>query len=126
MHPTPPPPTSAGEWAAWVIAILCAAAVAQAGVIAWLFRDQKADGRLHADALARVNNDRVAELQDTVKAVAPSSQALATLHEKVAVVVQRVDAHDERHDRHEERASKLEERVDRWEERTPMPRRSQR
>lgn len=139
MHPSalPPPPTSAGEWAAWVIAIACAIIVAQAAAIVWMFRDAKAETRVredkldavakaHAAAMERSTDARVRELQDTVKAVSPSADALHSLGEKVAVVVQRVDAHDEQHERHEERHAKLEERVDRWEERTPMPRKSQR
>lgn len=139
MHPSalPPPPNSAGEWAAWVIAILCAVVVGQAGVVAWLFRDHKADRRVdadkldaaakaHAAAMERVTDARVRELQDTVKAVSPSAEALHTIGEKVALVAQRVDQHDEQHDRQDERVGKLEERIDRWEERTPMPRRSQR
>lgn len=139
MNPTaiPPPPTSAGDWPAWVITILCLIVVGQSGAIVWMFRDRLAVARVHADALAAVGSKhsdslakatdaRVHDLQETIKAVTPSTTALHSLTEKVSLVAQRVDAHDDQHDRHDERATKIEERIERWEERTPMPRKSAR
>lgn len=101
MHPTAPPPTSAGEWAAWVIGVLIAVVVAFAGGIAYLYREARADQREHAKAL-----------RETLSAHAPTAETLAKVTTTAAV-------HAERLDHHEEAIEKISERVDRWEDRTP-------
>lgn len=110
MHPTPPPPTSAGEWAAWVIAILVAAVLGLVGIVVALHR-------MHAKA----QTERIGDMKETLAAVAPSAAALHAVAQGNAVLAERVDAHDDRLDKHDDRLDTLDER-------TPAhgPRRSQR
>ena len=107
MHPTPPPPTSAGEWAAWVIAVLLLFISVLFGALGYMHRQ-------HTKSQA----ERIDDMRKTVDAALPSAAALHAVAQGQAVHAERLDAHDDRLNAHDDRLNKHDDRINAFEERT--------